>query len=552
MKKLLIALLASASIQTAPAQITDFGDASRIVVQNAGRKKPLHTFASESLQTISGRRTLTDHETGKRMEAMEVMVSIWTGARDWEKVPLVLIADAGLKDELKLPRTERLFSFETLVAIPALGEMQEALMKKRGNKEALTPLENEAETVISRAELLSRILKRQSFTVVPDPNSSSGTWVTIPRARQHYDETTVAAISSSFKQFSDAYASGNAVEFKAKSASLREQLQGAAGGNYLSTAAINREVHYNQFHPFRWAWMLYLISFFVLLPKRGYRIGLAIFTAGLAMNLYGFVIRTWIAGRAPVTNMYESVIWVALGIAAFAFVFELIYKARVYALSAAPLAVLGLILADMLPSVLNPSIGPLPPVLRDNFWLVTHVLSITLGYSAFGLAMGLAHIILGKYLLKPNSVDEHSYIHHLLYRTLQIGVLLLAAGTILGGVWANYSWGRFWGWDPKETWALIALLLYIFAIHGKIAGWWGNFGMAVAAAISFNGILMAWYGVNFVLGKGLHSYGFGGGGVQWVALIVSIDLAFVLVCVIKKLRTPKTPVEISSLIETNV
>jgi ABC-type transport system involved in cytochrome c biogenesis permease subunit len=182
--------------------------------------------------------------------------------------------------------------------------------------------------------------------------------------------------------------------------------------------------------------------------------------------------------------------------------------------------------------VLDPNIRPLPPVLRDNFWLVTHVLTIMLGYAAFALTFGLAHLILGTYLFKPKSVDEKSYIHHLLYRALQIGVLLLAAGTILGGVWANYSWGRFWGWDPKETWALIALLLYIFAIHGKIAGWWGNFGMAVASAVSFNGVLMAWYGVNFVLGKGLHSYGFGGGGLQWVALIVGVDLAFVATCIV--------------------
>jgi hypothetical protein len=138
-------------------------------------------------------------------------------------------------------------------------------------------------------------------------------------------------------------------------------------------------------------------------------------------------------------------------------------------------------------------------------------------------------------------VDDNSFIHHLLYRALQIGVLLLAAGTILGGVWANYSWGRFWGWDPKETWALFALLLYIFALHGKIAGWWRNFGMAVAAAISFNGVLMAWYGVNFVLGKGLHSYGFsGGGGLKWVALIVAADLLFVGICIIARVRTARS------------
>ena len=236
------------------------------------------------------------------------------------------------------------------------------------------------------------------------------------------------------------------------------------------------------------------------------------------------------------TNMYESVVWVSLGVILFALIFSGIHRVRVYLLAAAPLAVMGLILADMLPSVLNPSIGPLPPVLRDNVWLVVHVLTITLGYAAFAPAMGVGHIILGRYLFKPGSMDEKSPLHHLLYRVLQIGVLLLGAGTILGGVWANYSWGRFWGWDPKETWALIALLLYIFAIHGRMAGWWGNFGLSVAATVCFNGVLMAWYGVNFVLGKGLHSYGFGGGGVEWVGSLVALDLVFVGLCVAARIH----------------
>ena len=96
-----------------------------------------------------------------------------------------------------------------------------------------------------------------------------------------------------------------------------------------------------------------------------------------------------------------------------------------------------------------------------------------------------------------------------------------------GGVWANYSWGRFWGWDPKETWALIALLCYITTLHGRLAGWWTQFGLVVASVVCFLAVLMAWYGVNFVLGKGLHSYGFGIGGETYVATFVVLDLLFV-------------------------
>jgi ABC-type transport system involved in cytochrome c biogenesis permease subunit len=113
-----------------------------------------------------------------------------------------------------------------------------------------------------------------------------------------------------------------------------------------------------------------------------------------------------------------------------------------------------------------------------------------------------------------------------IYRAMQVGVLLIAAGTILGGVWADYSWGRFWGWDPKEVWALITLLVYLVPLHGRFAGWVNTFGLAVASVVCFLSVVMAWYGVNFVLGVGLHSYGFTEGGSQGLmSMIIAGALA---------------------------
>jgi ABC-type transport system involved in cytochrome c biogenesis permease subunit len=110
-----------------------------------------------------------------------------------------------------------------------------------------------------------------------------------------------------------------------------------------------------------------------------------------------------------------------------------------------------------------------------------------------------------------------------IYRAMQVGVLLVAAGTILGGVWADYSWGRFWGWDAKEVWALVTLLVYLVPLHGRFAGWINTFGLVVASVVCFGSVLMAWYGVNFVLPIGLHSYGFTEGGGQGV--VISTTLA---------------------------
>jgi cytochrome c-type biogenesis protein CcsB len=540
-RALTLSVLSIILVPAAFATDLDFSEAARIVVQAGGRKKPLETFAAESLQSISGRRVLTDLDTGSRTEALDVLFSMWFGTRAWQKTPLVLVSSAELRQQLGLSKTQRLFSFETLVASQHLSQLYQTVRSKRARKEELSPIEKQAEIVISRVETLGDIASLEALAIVPRPDGM-GAWVSPINSAALSKTTSANMLAPTFQRVIESYRARDAVRFKQATRELRSLLATLSPARYPTAGVIEREVRYNHLHPFRSAWLLYLAGFMVLLClglNRGpiaRTLALGLFGAGVLIHVYGFVLRCQIAGYAPVTNMYESVVWVSLGIAGFALAFSLVYKARVYLLAAAPLAIAGLILADMLPSVLDPKIGPLPPVLRDNFWLATHVLTITLGYAAFALAMGLAHWILAQGLFAGKGADEKSPYHYLLYRVLQVGVLLLAAGTILGGVWANYAWGRFWGWDPKETWALIALLLYIFALHGRLAGWWGNYGLSVAAAICFNGVLMAWYGVNFVLGKGLHSYGFGGGGLQWIGSLVALDLLFVAFCVFLKLR----------------
>jgi cytochrome c-type biogenesis protein CcsB len=299
---------------------------------------------------------------------------------------------------------------------------------------------------------------------------------------------------------------------------------------------LQREVPFKHFHPFAKAWQIYAIAFVVMLaalwvkPWELYWSAIGVFSAGIAVNSYGFWLRMQIAGRPPVTNMYESVVWVGFGIAAIALTFELISRSRYYLLAAAPLSVACLILADSLPAVLDASITPLVPVLRDNFWLSIHVPTIALSYASFALALGLGHVALGNRLFAPDAKPRFKTLSQLNYRVLQVGVLLLTTGIILGGIWAHFSWGRFWGWDPKETWALIALLCYLAPLHGRLVGWIGDFGINVFSVVSFNAVLMAWYGVNFVLGTGLHSYGFGTGGSGLLILgIVGFDLLLVTI-----------------------
>jgi ABC-type transport system involved in cytochrome c biogenesis permease subunit len=196
------------------------------------------------------------------------------------------------------------------------------------------------------------------------------------------------------------------------------------------------------------------------------------------------------------------------------------YGRRSFGLVVTAVAFAGTFIAWFFP-IPGKQFSPLQPVLRDNFWLTIHVLTIVSSYAAGALAWGLGCLSLGWYLLgrypagqggRRRPPEACAALAGFIYKAMQVAVLLLAAGTILGGLWADVSWGRFWGWDPKEVWALVSLLAYIAILHGRYAGWIGNFGLAAGSVIGAAVIGMSWYGVNFLLGAGLHSYGFGQGG----------------------------------------
>ena len=198
-----------------------------------------------------------------------------------------------------------------------------------------------------------------------------------------------------------------------------------------------------------------------------------------------------------------------------------VYQRKSFGLVVTAVAFAGTFIAWFFP-IPGKQFSPLQPVLRDNFWLTIHVLTIVSSYAAGALAWGLGILSLGYYLLgtyrqpatgRPKQPPAAcAELAGFIYKAMQVAVLLLAAGTILGGLWADVSWGRFWGWDPKEVWALVSLLAYLVVLHGRFAGWIGNFGLAAGAVVGAAVIGMSWYGVNFLLGAGLHSYGFGQGG----------------------------------------
>ena len=504
-----------------------------MAIQDGGRRKAIDTFARETLIRITARSTYTD-KNGRLWLPKDFIMSALLETHDWKSEPMVLISIGQLIEHLSLDRTQRRFSFAQLTALPELNRLASEAHASQKAEKPLDRLHQEVMSVSERLALFAHVMDGSALLIVPAPKNETDPWVVPPEFSRYYSEEQFTSARNNLQTMATAYAQGDALQFSRGARLLREDLRALSPEVYPSPQRLRLEYVYNHFEGFYRAIWIYATAFIILLIAHlrqrgrtlGY-IGVAIAAVGLACHASGIVMRCMIGGRPPVTNMYESIIWVSFAVSFFAMIFFARYRTPIYLLAALPVTLVALLLVHQMPIAMPASIDPLVPVLRDNFWLTIHVLTITLSYAAFALAMGFGHILLFRYARNPVGARADAPMHFWLYRVLQLGVLLLAAGTILGGVWANYSWGRFWGWDPKETWALIALLCYITTLHGRLAGWWTQFGLVVASVVCFLAVLMAWYGVNFVLGKGLHSYGFGIGGETYVATFVIVDLAFV-------------------------
>jgi len=518
------------SVDTSGLNFRQFG---LLAIQDGGRRKPIDTFARETLIRITGRSTYTG-KTHRKWQPSDFILSAALETHDWRNEPMVLVSLGQLKERIGLDKTESRFSFEQLVASEELQRLtNEAHALKRAEK-ALDRVQQEALSVSDRLALLANVMNGSALLIVPASKSETEAWVVPPEFSRYYSETQFAPVQIQLQTMATSYVQADGFNFSRTASQLRESLRALSPSIYPQDRQLRLEYFYNHFEAFYRAIWFYGLAFLILLVahlRGGGRvlrnIGVSVAVLALAFHASGIVMRCLIGGRPPVTNMYESIIWVSFAVSFFGVIFFTRYRTPVYLLAALPVTLVALLLVHQMPIAMPSSIDPLVPVLRDNFWLTIHVLTITLSYAAFALAMGFGHILLWRYARDPARARADSPMHFWLYRVLQLGVLLLAAGTILGGVWANYSWGRFWGWDPKETWALIALLCYLTALHGRLAGWWTEFGLVVASVICFLAVLMAWYGVNFVLGKGLHSYGFGIGGETYVATFVLLDLLFV-------------------------
>jgi len=259
--------------------------------------------------------------------------------------------------------------------------------------------------------------------------------------------------------------------------------------------------------------MVCYVGAFAFKKKTLARAGFYVLAAGFLANTAGIGLR-WVEsyqmgiGRAPFSNMYESLVFFSWTMAALYMYVEMKYKEQGFGVFVCPLIFLSIAYASFDPSI-SAKISPLIPALKSN-WLIAHVVTCFLGYAGFALAFGLSLT----YFIKPkqpgNSVifsrlPDEEIIDELTYQMVVFGFLFLTIGIITGAVWANSAWGKYWSWDPKETWSLITWFVYAIFLHLRMMRGWHGRNLALVSITGFMAVMFTYFGVNFLL-SGLHSY----------------------------------------------
>ncbi len=475
---LLLALPAFAGI------CDNYKDLEPLATLNNGRVKPYLVASGEFVKTISGKSKIGDKP------ATEVFCQISTGdiAQLSEQI-MVHIDHVELKKLVNISENESEITIEKARGFKELARAEIMGMKENNSyKKSL----NKFWFKVDQFEKASR----GEFWNIPTVEGENVTWSAIGAIK---DSVTIEMLNKKDEEF--------------KSSIDNE---------------IGLELKYARSNIFTWAMLIAIIGIFLTVLLKKATAGLITAWILVGVEVIGMTMRVLISGRAPITNMYETVLFSGFGALFIALIIYQFKKDKLFILGGLAYNILCLFMMKFADGMLSESISPLVPVLRDNFWLSTHVTTIILSYAALALSWMLANIVLIKGRFGSLTSKDLKYYEDLIYSAIKIGIVLLAAGIILGGVWADYSWGRFWGWDPKETWSLIVLLIYVAVLHGKSTSWINTKGFIIFSAAGFMSVMMAWFGVNYILATGLHSYGFSEGGAIFLGTFFITQIVIIL------------------------
>jgi cytochrome c-type biogenesis protein CcsB len=495
----------------------------RLIIQDGGgRMKPVNTFSSELLRKVS------HMETYKGMNSDQVLLSMTQYAKVWIEVPIIYIK-AGNDSIRKIIGIDKEAKYAPFIAFfdekgnyKLSPYLDDAFKTANPNQFEKDFIETDKKVNLMESALSGRILK-----IFPIPNDANNKWISYLELNESgmkgMDATYAKSVLPLY--FGTLSAAADSKDYKTAN-ELLESINGFQKkfGTKVrpSEDKISLEILYNKSNIFKNLFMAYftigcLMLVFTILniifEKKILRIVINSFHViiGILFGLHtiGLIARWFISGHAPWSNAYESIIYVAWATMFFGLAFDRKSKLTV----AASAFVTSMILFAAFMNWIDPEIANLQPVL-NSYWLMIHVAVIVASYGPFALGMilGAVSLLLILFTNEKNKIKMDLNIQEITYineMSLTIGLIMLTIGNFLGGQWANESWGRYWGWDPKETWALISIMVYAFVIHARfVPSLRGKWVFNLMSMFAFISILFTYYGVNFHL-VGLHSYASG-------------------------------------------
>jgi len=508
-----------------------------LVQKRDGRVIPINTIAHEVVLKIYKKNHFGD------FNANQVLLGMLSNPFDWQKTKIIKVGNPELQSILKIKGKYAAFEnfFDHSGKYLLKGRVDEAFRKSPGKR---NKLDKELIAVDERVNVCYMTYYGSLLKIYPLPEDLGEKWITPFDTFQNIDKSDSLFIRTSLKNYVDLLNNvengGSYIEAEKALQKIKDFQYEYGRGTIPSDTRLNLEVVYNRITIFKRLFPVYMILGFVLLvfflielfrPKTDFRKSVIVVSVllfiGFLAHTVGLALRWYISGHAPWSNGYESMIYIAWAGMLAGFLFN---KRSSIALSVtALLSGIALLVAHL--SWMNPEITNLVPVLK-SYWLTIHVATITASYGFLAMGSLMAFLNLGIMIFRTKKNIERVdmtilELSNTIEMALLIGLVLLTIGNFLGGVWANESWGRYWGWDPKETWSLVTIIIYAFVLHlRQIPALKNIYTFNFMAMISLSSVIMTYFGVNYYL-SGLHSYAKGDpvpipDFVYYVVLVVGI------------------------------
>jgi cytochrome c-type biogenesis protein CcsB len=503
---------------------------AQMVIQDiSGRMMPMHTFASEVLRKLSKSDTYED------FDANQVFLSMQESPQLWTNTPLIYLrpmeADS-LRKIIGVDKSVKHASFVDFFTEKGIYKLEPYLADAYKSQIPNGHQKKFRETN-DRVRLLLDVIEGNSLKIFPVPGDENNKWISSDEFRLGEYRTKIKDslysnfINNGFSAYlvtlNQAKQTGDFSKAEALLDGIRKAQEKYGSEVMLSQEKIKTEIAYNTYDIFKklFSWYMYagtLLFILIIVQIFKYRskvlevlikVFIGIIILLFVLHTGGLITRWYLSGHAPWSDAYESMIYVAWATMLFGLLFG--RKSNLTIASTTFVASMILMIAHW--NWMDPAIANLQPVLQ-GYWLMIHVSVIVGSYGPFaiGMILGLVSLFLMIITNKENkermliNIKELTIINEL---ALTVGLVMLTIGNFLGGMWANESWGRYWGWDPKETWALISIMIYAFVIHMRLVpGLRGRWLYNLMSVLAFGSILMTYFGVNFYL-SGLHSYASG-------------------------------------------